>query len=178
MRNRVLDLVLDPSLLHYSLVSCLVQGFRKGPVHALSHCCHCSQASLSGCIWLAVLGIGNQHSRELPSSNKNSSSCNPADIHKREFCSCRQGQADLRDGIGTRWPSFIDQPNSVQCGIADLEMWAFLSIMVARATLLTCSLKASSVGRRTFRSVDLLFRNLYTLSLARSEPSKWSALDW
>ena len=88
------------------------------------------------------------------------------------------GQADLRDEIGTRWPSFIDQPNSVQCGVADLEMWAFLSIMVARATLLTCTLKASSVGSRTFRSVDLLFRNLYTLSIARSEPSKWSALDW
>ena len=46
--------------------------------------------------------------------------------------------------------------------VAGLEMSTILSIRVARAVLITRSLKVSSVGGRTFSSEDLLFSNIHS----------------
>ena len=87
------------------------------------------------------------------------------------------GQAGSVDARGTALLALRDHPYSVKEGISGLAICAHLSIMVARTALLRCRSKAFSVGGSSFKRVDLLLRNLYTLSLLRSKSSWWSALD-
>ena len=87
------------------------------------------------------------------------------------------GHAGSVDARGVAMPSLRDHPYSVKGGMSGLAMCALLSIKVARAALFRCRSKACSVGGSSFKRVDLLLRNLYTLSLPRSKSSGWSALD-
>ena len=86
---------------------------------------------------------------------------------------CR-GQAGSVDATRTSLPLSRTHPYSSYGGMMGLQTRALLSIIDAKATRRRCRRKSSSVGGSSFSSVDLLFRNLYTLIFQRSEASNSS----
>ena len=75
------------------------------------------------------------------------------------------GQAGIEDVTGTSFPAFRAHLYSSYVGIWGLLMWALLSTAVANADHLRWWKKAFSVCGSNFSRVDLLFRNLWALSL-------------
>ena len=91
------------------------------------------------------------------------------------FCVICGGHGGFVDRIGTSLSFSTTHPKSSGFMLG-LAMWADLSNATANDARFTCCSKAFSVGGRSFRSVDLLFRNLLTFSVAILQPSKFSDL--
>ena len=117
-----------------------------------------------GCIYSPILGCGSLYNMQCYSWLTNSSCCILWYIHITWPRSSTVERHVVLIPLGTSLPLYRTHPYSSYGGMVGLHTRALVSIIVAKAARIKYRRKAYSVGSRSFGNVDLLFRNVYSLS--------------